>query len=67
MQEERVGLLREYVLNNSDSTVGALLPSFCTIESALTKEDYAEFYDSLSEEVKESGYGQELLERSKEE
>lgn len=66
LQEERVGLLREYVLNNSNSTVGALLPSFCTISGALTKVDYAEFYQSLSEEVKQSGYGQELLERSRE-
>lgn len=66
LQVERVGLLKKYVLDNSNSTVGALLPNFCTIENALTKENYKELYNSLSEEIKKSDYGQGLLEKSKE-
>jgi hypothetical protein len=66
LKEERIGLLKTYVFNNSNSTVGALLPNFCTIENALTKENYKELYNSLSEEIKKSDYGQELLEKSKE-
>ena len=66
LKEERVGLLKKYVLDYSNTTVGALLPSFCTIENALTKEDYKEFYESLSEEIKKSDYGMGILEKSKE-
>ena len=64
LKVDRVGLLRQYVSNNSNSTVGALLPSFCTIESALTSEHYKEFYQLLSSEVKATNYGQGLLEKS---
>lgn len=64
LQEERVGLLKKYVSDNSNSTVGALLPNFCTIENALTKENYKELYNSLSEEIKKSDYGKGLLEKS---
>jgi hypothetical protein len=66
LQVERIGLLKKYVYDNSNSTVGALLPNFCTIKNALTKENYKELYDSLSEEIKTSDYGQGLLEKSKE-
>ncbi len=66
LQEERVGLLKKYVSENSNSTVGALLPNFCTIQNVLTKKHYKELYDSLSEEVKKSDYGKGLLEKSKE-
>jgi len=66
LQVDRVGLLKKYVSDNSNSTVGALLPSFCTIENALTKENYKDLYNSLSENIKESDYGKGLLEKSKE-
>ncbi|MEL7004281.1 MAG: DUF4369 domain-containing protein [Bacteroidota bacterium] len=65
LSEERVGLLKKYVSDHSNSTVGALIPSFCTIENVLTTEHYNEFYNSLSEEIKMSDYGKGLLERSK--
>lgn len=64
LQIERVDLLKKYVSDNSDSTIGALLPNFCTIENALTKENFKELYNSLSEEIKKSDYGQGLLEKS---
>lgn len=66
LNEERVGLLKKYVSDYSNTTVGALLPSFCTIENALTKEDYKALYESLSEEIKKSDYGMGILEKSKE-
>jgi hypothetical protein len=59
-------LLKKYVLDYSNTTVGALLPSFCTFENALRKEDYKALYESLSEEIKKSDYGMEILENSKE-
>ena len=65
LKEERVGLLKKYVSDYSNTTVGALLPSFCTIENALTKEDYKALYESLSEEIKKSDYGKGILEKSK--
>ena len=65
LQVERVGLLKKYVSENSSSTVGALLPHFCTIENALTKENYKELYNSLSEKIKKSDYARGLLEKSK--
>lgn len=56
LQEERVGLLKKYVSENSNSTVGALLPNLGTLESALTNEHYKELYNTLSEEIKKSDY-----------
>ena len=47
LQIERVGLLKKYVSNYSNTTVGALLPSFCTIENTLTEKDYKERFITL--------------------
>ena len=61
LQVDRVNLLKQYVKENSNTTVGALLPSFCTIESALTEKDYQNFYNILSEEIKQTQYAKNLF------
>jgi hypothetical protein len=61
---DRVALLKEYVTNHSNSTVGALLPAFCTIEDALKPKDYQEIYHMLSDNIKATGYGQSILEKA---
>lgn len=60
LKTERVELLKKYVSDNANSTVGALLPNFCTIEKVLTTEDYSELYNSLSEEIKKTDYAKEI-------
>lgn len=65
LKEERVGLLKKYVSNYSDTTIGALLPNFCTIENVLTQEDYKVLYNSLSDKIKKTDYGKGLLVKSK--
>ena len=65
LKVDRVELLKKYVSEHANTTVGALLPSFCTIETALTTEDYQELYESLSEDIKTSDYGKSLLEKFK--
>ncbi|NNK87504.1 MAG: DUF4369 domain-containing protein [Flavobacteriaceae bacterium] len=60
---DRVGLLKKYVADHANTTVGALIPAFCTIEDALTTEDYREIYNMLSDSIKISGYGQNILEK----
>lgn len=57
---DRVSLLKEYVTNNSNTIVGALLPSFCPIKNTLTKKDYEEIYNTLSDEIKQTQYGKGL-------
>lgn len=64
LQEDRVGLLKEYVSEHSNTTVGALLPAFCTIEDILTPEDYSELYEALSDSIKVTDYGKNLKERA---
>ena len=60
---DRVSLLKKYVKNNSQNVVGALLPKFCSIENVLTEKDYQEMYDTLSQKIKETDYGNSLLEK----
>jgi hypothetical protein len=63
LQVDRIGLLKKYVTDYSNETVGALLPSFCTIENALTEKDYEEIYNTLSEQIQETDYGQRIFEK----
>ena len=63
LQVDRVNLLKKYVKENSNTTVGALLPSFCTIENALNKKDYEEIYGMLSEEIKQTQYAKSLFDK----
>ena len=59
-QVDRVQLLKKYVADNATSTVGALLPAFCTIQDALTPSDYQEIYETLDEEIKVTDYGKNI-------
>lgn len=61
---DRVELLKKYVADNSNSTIGALIPAFCTIEDALTQEDYLEIYDMLDDKIKVTDYGMNIAERA---
>ncbi len=58
--EERIPLLKSYVRENSNSMIGATLPVFCTLGKKLRKEDYEEMYNSLSEEIRNSKFGENL-------
>ena len=52
LNEERVGLLKKYVSDYSNTTVGALLPSFCTIENALKKKTIKHFMKVFPKKLK---------------
>lgn len=62
--DERVELLKESVKRHRASIVGALLPIFCTFDDVLTSEDYIDMFESLTEEMQQTGYGQMVLQRS---
>lgn len=61
LQVQRIDLLKKYVSDNSNSVIGGLLPTFCTLEDVLTKENYEEIYNMLSEKIKNSQYGKSLF------
>jgi len=63
LQVDRIDLLKRYVSINSTSKVGALLPAFCTIENSLTEKDYEEIYNTFSENIKQTDYGQRIFEK----
>jgi hypothetical protein len=63
-QVDRVNLLKKYVAENANATIGALLPAFCSIEDALTQEDYQEIYDMLADDIKMTDYGKNIAERA---
>ena len=63
-QVDRVALLKKYVSDNANSTIGALIPAFCTIEDALSQEDYQEIYGMLDDEIKVTDYGKNIAERA---
>ena len=54
---EKVKLLKLYCKNNGNTIVGALLPTFCTLEDVLTTEDYRDIYAVLSDKMKQTAYG----------
>ena len=63
VQVDKVNLVKKYVRNNSDSKIGALIPNFCTIENELNQNDWKEIYESLSPEIRETGYGKRILKK----
>jgi uncharacterized protein DUF4369 len=63
IQVERVELVKKYVREYSNKKTGALIPSFCSIEDKLTKEDYTEIYNYLTPEIQQTGYGKRILEK----
>ena len=58
---DRVDLLKKYVHDYADTTTGALLPNFCTIEKYIKEEDYKELYESLTPNIQQTDYGKQLL------
>ena len=63
--KQRVPLLKYYVQKYNNEIVGALIPNFCTLKDVLKKEDYLEMYNSLSDEIRATKYGQSVYERTK--
>jgi hypothetical protein len=39
------------------------LPAFCTIENSLTEKDYKEIYNTFSENIKQTDYGQRIFKK----
>ena len=62
----RKELLKQYVKDLHSSYAGALIPNFCTIEKSLTKADWIEIYDFLSEEMKDTYYGRKIKAKTQE-
>lgn len=58
LREDRVNLLKSYVLEYYNETAGALIPNFCSIGDILSAHDYLEMYHILSADTKQSYYGQ---------
>ena|SRR5688500_9187817 len=64
-KKERINLLKTHVIKYRANIVGAVLPNFCTLQEHLTKSDYFEMYNSLSDAMKMTDYGKSVLEYSK--
>lgn len=64
-KNERVSLLKRYVTKYKGNIVGSLLPLFCTLQEYLTKSDYFEMYNSLTDDMKLTDYGKSVLGYSK--
>lgn len=59
---DRINLLKACVRRYNDSPSGAVLPTLCTIQTSLTKSDYAEMYNSLTPRMRSTTFGKEILE-----
>ena len=62
--KDRINLLKSYVKKYGSFPSGALLPTLCTIQDKLTKNDFLEMYNSLSPEIQKTHLGREVLELS---
>lgn len=60
LMNERILLLKQSVKKYGDSPAGAVLPTLCTIQDQLTKEDILEMYNSLSVAMKNTYFGDEI-------
>ena len=63
IQIEKVELVKNYVRKYGNTKSGALIPSFCTVQDNLTKEDYSEIYGYLNPEIQQTDYGRRILEK----
>lgn len=59
--KDRVNLLKLCAKKYGSLPSGALLPTLCTIQDKLTKNDFLEMYNSLSTEMQETKLGKEVL------
>jgi hypothetical protein len=57
---DRILLLKQSVKRNGDSPAGAVLPTLCTIQDQLTKDDVLQMYNSLSAKMKNTYFGNEI-------
>ena len=60
LMNDRISLLKQSVKKYGDSPAGAVLPTLCTIQDQLTKEDVLEMYNSLSVRMKNTYFGNEI-------
>lgn len=60
LMNDRILLLKESVKKNGDSPAGAVLPTLCTIQDQLKKDDVLEMYNSLSAKMKNTYFGNEI-------
>lgn len=62
--KDRVILLKSYVKKYGNLPSGAVLPTLCTIQDKLTKNDFLEMFNSLSPEMQRTNLGKEVFELS---
>ena len=62
--KERIPLLKVYVKKYRGEIIGALIPNFCTLSDILSKQDYLEMFEYLTQEMKISAYGKSILNKS---
>ena len=60
LMNDRISLLKQSVKKHGDSPSGAVLPTLCTIQNQLTKDDILEMYNSLSLKMKSTYLGNEI-------
>lgn len=63
--KQRVPLLKSYVKKYNNEIIGALIPNFCTLREVLKKEDYLDMFNFLTDEIKQTNYGQSIYNRTK--
>lgn len=60
LMTDRISFLKLSVKMHGNAASGALLPTLCTIQKQLTKDDLLEMYNSLSIEMKNTNLGNEI-------
>lgn len=64
--KDRINLLKTYVKKYSNFPSGAVLPTLCTIQEKLTKNDLLEMFNSLSPKMQRTYLGKEVKKLSNE-
>lgn len=60
LMNDRISLLKQSVKKHGNTPAGALLPTLCTIQNQLTKDDIFEMYNSLSAKMQNTYLGDEI-------
>ena len=62
LMSDRISLLKRYVKKYGHSPSGAVLPTLCTLQEQLTKQDFSDMYNSLTPDMQKTYFGREILE-----
>jgi len=65
MMADRITLLKGYVKQYHNSAVGAVLPTFCTLQDKMNQADFMDMYNVLTPEMKNTEMAKETMQLAK--